>query len=122
MDPQQQWQKIKEIVGTALEREAASRAEYLNQACGHDSSLRAEVESLLSAHARADGLSEHPLATALIDVIPASRTIGPYLLVREIAVGGMGQVCWPSRLSPYGGEWPSAHSAWRFERNSPATF
>jgi eukaryotic-like serine/threonine-protein kinase len=100
MDPQQQWQKIKEIVGTALEREADSRAEYLNQACGHDPSLRAEVESLLSAHARANGLSEHPLATALLDAIPTSRTIGPYLLVREIAVGGMGQVWLAEQTEP----------------------
>ena len=100
MDPQQQWKKIKEIVGTALERDATSRAEYLNEACEHDPALRAEVDSLLSAHARADALSEHPLATALLDVIPTSRTIGPYLLVREIAVGGMGQVWLAEQAEP----------------------
>ena len=100
MDPQQQWQRIKEIVGTALEREAASRAEYLNHACGHDPALRAEVESLLSAHARADALSEHPLATALLDVVPPPRTIGPYLLIHEIAVGGMGQVWLAEQTEP----------------------
>jgi adenylate cyclase len=44
----ERWQKIKEIFGSALERKPSERSAFLNDACGHDESLRAEVESLLA--------------------------------------------------------------------------
>jgi eukaryotic-like serine/threonine-protein kinase len=56
----EQWQKIKEIVRSALEREPSERRAFLEEACAHEDGLRAEVESLLAAHADAEGLSEHP--------------------------------------------------------------
>jgi hypothetical protein len=46
----EQWPKIKEIVGAALEREPKERGAFLDQACSKDRGLRAEVESLLAAH------------------------------------------------------------------------
>jgi eukaryotic-like serine/threonine-protein kinase len=49
----EQWPKIKEIVGAALEREPKERGAFLDQACSQDRELRAEVESLLAAHADA---------------------------------------------------------------------
>jgi hypothetical protein len=55
---QQQWPKIKQIVGAALEHDPSEQAAFLDQACSQDIELRAEVESLLAAHADADGLSE----------------------------------------------------------------
>jgi len=53
-----QWQKVKEIIGSALERPAAERRAYLDQVCAYDSELRAEVESLLSAYRDSDALLE----------------------------------------------------------------
>jgi serine/threonine protein kinase len=44
----ERWQKIKEIFGSALERKPSERSAFVNDACGHDKSLRAEVESLLA--------------------------------------------------------------------------
>ena len=49
----EQWPKIKEIVGAALEREPSERSVFLDEACSQDGELRAEVESLLAAHADA---------------------------------------------------------------------
>ena len=43
----EQWPKIKDIVGAALDRYPAERSAFLDQACSHDKELRAEVESLL---------------------------------------------------------------------------
>ena len=93
MEEQEHWQKVKEIVGEALDRDPAERGAYLDRACVRDVELRAEVESLLAAHADADGLSESPWAAATVsDAVGETKTIGPYRLIHRLGVGGMGQV------------------------------
>ena len=41
------WRKVDELFEAALEREPASRAAFLDQACGSDRDLRREVEKML---------------------------------------------------------------------------
>jgi hypothetical protein len=65
MEKVQQWQRVKEIVGTALERGPQERSAFLDEACAQDGELRAEVESLLAAHAEAGALSENPGGTTV---------------------------------------------------------
>ena len=88
----EQWQKIKEIVGAALDREPEERSVFLDEACLKDSELRMEVESLLAAHAKAGALSESPWSRTVADAWVESQRIGPYRLLHQLGVGGMGQV------------------------------
>src|SRR4051812_28484065 len=80
---------------------AAEQAEYLDEACGGDAVLRAELEKLLGAHRRAEGVLEVP-AVAGLGARTASlafpspeavgATVGPYTLLEQIGGGGMGVV------------------------------
>jgi eukaryotic-like serine/threonine-protein kinase len=57
VETKQEWQRIKDLFGAALERTPAERAAFLREACD-DASVREEVESLLKAHDSADGILE----------------------------------------------------------------
>jgi len=54
------WHRVKEIIEAALARPAAERAAFVLRACGDDTSLRTEVESLLAAMEQAGNFIEQP--------------------------------------------------------------
>ena len=56
MEKLRQFERVKEIVGSALEPHPAERSSFLDEVCSSDPELRAEVESLLSAYRDADRL------------------------------------------------------------------
>ena len=56
---QEEWRRVEEVYHEALEHRPESRAAFVTAACGVDSSLRREVESLLAADG-ADALVDQP--------------------------------------------------------------
>ncbi|MGA2706918.1 MAG: protein kinase domain-containing protein [Steroidobacteraceae bacterium] len=85
------WTRTKQLFSEALELEPSSRSAFLIETCGDDPTLRAEVESLLASHERADSFFEGAGAailrpTALVDM--SGRLVGDYRIVREAGCGG----------------------------------
>jgi non-specific serine/threonine protein kinase/serine/threonine-protein kinase len=96
---------VKSITADALERPEADRGALVAAACAGDEALRAEVESLLRADARAAGflavgaLESAGAAEAVARTVedgtsPAAvgLEVGPYRILRELGRGGMGVV------------------------------
>ena len=89
----------------ALESDAA-RAQYLDQACGGDARLRAQIEELLAAYPRVARFLEVPAAGQGVTADKASgherpgTVIGPYKLLQQIGEGGMGTVFMAEQSQP----------------------
>src|SRR5262245_47584657 len=93
------WDRVEEVFAAALAAERSARTAVLDARCDARDALRADVEVLLEAHARAGEFIE-PLATpnhssaasAPADAPAAGTRIGAFQLRERIAKGGMGDV------------------------------
>jgi eukaryotic-like serine/threonine-protein kinase len=99
MEKPQQWQRVKQIVGSALERQPVDRGAFLDEVCSQDTELRAEVESLLAAYRDSDDLSKNPWVEST-EQEAGPKVIGPYCLLKELGIGGMGQVWLAQQTEP----------------------
>src|SRR5437899_5513683 len=93
----ERWQQLKQIFQSALERNPAERAAFLNQACADDPALRSEVESLIASHDQAGASIEAMAAEAATEMLADDRAIvgkqiGRYQVLSNIGRGGMGEV------------------------------
>ncbi len=89
MEPER-WRRVEELLHAALELPAAQRQAFLEEACGDDAALAAEVESLIRADEHAGAFLGQPLLEDADGV--AGRRIGPYRLERKLGEGGMSAV------------------------------
>jgi serine/threonine-protein kinase len=85
---------IDELFDAALDQPRDQRAAWL-EARSDDAELRLEIEALLRAHDRSEGILEQDAvaaAGALLSAPAIDRHIGPYRVLRELGRGGMGVV------------------------------
>jgi eukaryotic-like serine/threonine-protein kinase len=93
----ERWEQIAHLYQAALEQPSEARAAWLAEACGDDSALRHELESLI-AREDAAVLIDQPLDVAAAAVLSdgprlePGTSVGPYRVSGLIGEGGMGQV------------------------------
>ncbi|MEM1096100.1 MAG: serine/threonine-protein kinase [Bacteroidota bacterium] len=85
---------IADLFRAALARPIAERAQFLDEACAGDATLRAELDALLAADAAVDeeGFLTKPLARFAEVASYEGQLIGPYRVAECVGQGGMGRV------------------------------
>ena len=91
--------KVDELFYAALNRQPAERRAFLVAACGADTELLSEVESLIATHDQAEGFLESPAVELVAESLAEAPTrlergqqLGPYTIVAPLGMGGMGEV------------------------------
>ncbi len=90
----ERWQQVTGMFHAALLRDSGQRGTFLQDACGADEPLRAEVEAMLAAHDVAGDPGSIP-AVALSEQmlrLQSGAEVGRYRIEALIGAGGMGQV------------------------------
>jgi eukaryotic-like serine/threonine-protein kinase len=97
MNPER-WQRLKDLFEAAYEKSPAERADFLDNSCSGDPSLKKEVEDLLAGYSLGSFL-EKPAHEAVPELFDAEAgetltgtQLGPYEVGSEIGRGGMGIV------------------------------
>ena len=95
------WPLAKAIVAEALELNEAERLPFVNERCAGRPDLKAEVDSLVDAHARAGRFIDEPFVPSSQDdaldddgaaAVRPGTDVGAYRLLKEVGRGGMGAV------------------------------
>ena len=87
-----QWDRVKQIFQSALDRAPQERSAFVREACGDDGEVRTEVESLLLAHQEAGNFAESGLGMRDSGLDLIGRDIRAYRVLSLLGAGGMGEV------------------------------
>ena len=91
------WQRAEELFHAALERPPETRCAFLDEVCGEDIELRAQVERLVSKDELAGSLLEKPVLAGVTGARDAAGSLvgkqyGSYRILSLLGAGGMGKV------------------------------
>src|SRR5216110_1797517 len=87
------WKDVADVFDAAVEIDESARDAFLDARCVEWPDVRAEVESLLAAHARSEPLTWRASRPSMSDTTPdVGSVIGSFRLVETIGAGGMGTV------------------------------
>src|SRR5487761_2057707 len=91
------WKRLDDLFNQAMDVEPGARGQFIEEACGEDVKLRAELESLCRSAEAPDGL-ENLVQHAANDFLgkktsfEAGSRVGDYEVVSLLGEGGMGRV------------------------------
>ena len=90
----ERWQQITGIFHAALLRTPGQRGTFLQDACGTDEALRAELEAMLTAHDNTGDPGSIPAVAVSEQMLrlQSGSAVGRYRIDALIGAGGMGQV------------------------------
>src|SRR5690554_1746129 len=98
--PIDRFQRLEEIFTIAVDLEGEERAHFLDEACGDDADMRAEIEALIVSDQEASSflgrLSDQVVSPAMQELFSSDPFIGtrlgPFVVEERIGRGGMGNV------------------------------
>ena len=95
----ERWEQVKEVFDAALRHRPEERAQFLDEVCGDDETMRREVDALLSSFEDAGSFMAKPVFGERADTLTIKNTVltkgqylGHYEINEQIGVGGMGVV------------------------------
>jgi serine/threonine-protein kinase len=92
----ERWRRVEELFYAALEREPRTVSAFLRQACGDDSELRREVQSLLKSSRQSLGFAHRAVVNVareqIAELPSVGKRVGAYMLQKKLGEGGMGAV------------------------------
>jgi tetratricopeptide (TPR) repeat protein len=92
------WRRVREVLYAASQLEGGSRVQYLDESCAQDNDCRNEVERLLAA---LDASGDFLQPVSRPDSCGGRLRIGPYLVLDQAGLGGMGIVYHAVRDNDY---------------------
>jgi serine/threonine protein kinase len=94
----EQRRRVRDLFEMAVERDPADVAAWVDREAADDSTVRAEVLSLVQHHSRAGAFLSEPIVEHAPDLLADDEPLAPgaqvgvYTIVRELGRGGMGRV------------------------------